>query len=250
MNKVITRWLPSATLFAWSFLLLYFFFSGRIRAFLHPSFRVGVLIAGLAILVLAIGQLLFQDDDDHCHGEECCHSHEHTNFGRLLGLLVLLLPVGIGLALPQDAFGVNTMLNRGIIGTADKLKTGTSRTAPQRTESAVEVLDLLYAAQDETLRAGLENRTVELIGQLMPDSSSHPAGRRFKVVRMFMVCCAADARPIAALVEPATAPSAPEMSWVKVTGRATFPVENGRMIAVLKAESIVPTDPPEETMLY
>ena len=250
MAKLISRWLPCATLFAWSFLLLNFFFSGRIRAFLHPSFRVGVLVAGLAILVLAIGQLLFQDGDDHCHGEECCHSHEHTNFGRLLALLVLLLPVGIGLSLPHDAFGANTMLNRGIIGSADNLKAAAGRTPQSRTDATVEVLDLLYAAQDETLRAGLENRTVDLIGQLMPAPSSHPPGRRFKVVRMFMVCCAADARPVAALIETATAPSAPEMSWVKVTGQPTFPVENGRTIAVLKAESILPTDPPEETMLY
>ena len=240
MSKLITRWLPCATLFAWSFLLSYFFLSGRIRAFLHPSFRPGVLAAGLVILILALGQFFLQDDDDHCHGEECNHSHEHTNFGRLLSLLILLLPVGIGLSLPHDAFGANTMLNRGIIGAADSLKTGAPRSPQQRTDATVEVLDLLYAAQDETLRAGLENRTVELIG----------TGRRFKVVRMFMVCCAADARPVAALVESATVPSAPEMSWVKVTGQATFPLENGRTIAVLRAESVSPTDPPEETMLY
>src|SRR5207344_822514 len=36
-----------------------------------------------------------------------------------------------------------------------------------------EVLDLLYAAQDTVLRKDFEGRTVELIGQLMPDQTSN-----------------------------------------------------------------------------
>ena len=40
------------------------------------------------------------------------------------------------------------------------------------------------------------------------------------------------------------------MSWIKITGTATFPVENGRRIAVLKADRVEKCNPPEETMLY
>ena len=67
---------------------------------------------------------------------------------------------------------------------------------------------------------------------------------------MFMNCCAADARPVATLVESATLPNLPEMTWIKVTGIATFPIENGRRISVLKAERVEKTDPPDETMLF
>ena len=45
---------------------------------------------------------------------------------------------------------------------------------------------------------------------------------------MFMTCCAADARPVATLFEIDQKPELPEMTWVKVTGTATFPIENGR----------------------
>ncbi len=113
-----------------------------------------------------------------------------------------------------------------------------------------EVLDLLYAAQDNLLRKDFEDKPVELIGQLMPDTTNNAKGNRFKAVRMFMTCCAADARPVATLVEVATPPTLPEMSWIKITGTATFPIENGRRIALLKADKIEPAQPPEESMLY
>jgi len=113
-----------------------------------------------------------------------------------------------------------------------------------------EVLDLLYAAQDNALRKDFEGKPVELIGQIMPDASNNASGKRFKAVRMFMTCCAADARPVAVLAESDTKPDLPEMSWIKISGTATFPVENGRRIAVLKADKVEKCNPPEETMLY
>ena len=114
----------------------------------------------------------------------------------------------------------------------------------------VQVIDLLYAAQDTSMRADFEGKTVETIGQLMPDDTHNGNGNRFKLMRMFMYCCAADAKPIAAVVETPQLPNAQEMAWVKVVGKVDFPIEGGRTIAVLKATSVKQTDPPAETMLY
>ena len=60
-----------------------------------------------------------------------------------------------------------------------------------------EVTDLLFSAEDDTMRPAFEGRTVEVIGQYLPVKDS-PSGR-FQIVRMFMVCCAADARPVAVI---------------------------------------------------
>ena len=112
-----------------------------------------------------------------------------------------------------------------------------------------EVLDLLYAAQDNVLRKDFEEKTVQLIVQYMPDTGATAGAARFKGVRMFMTCCAADARPIATLIEGDKLPEVPEMTWVKVTGKATFPIERGRRISVVKAEKVEKTEPPAENML-
>ena len=68
---------------------------------------------------------------------------------------------------------------------------------------------------------------------------------------MFMVCCAADARPVAVNVEPRSRPEdRGEMSWTKVVGTVTFPMENGRRVPLVRADKVTPCDPPSEAMLY
>lgn len=113
-----------------------------------------------------------------------------------------------------------------------------------------ELLDLLYSVQDMQLRKDFEGKTVQLIAQAMPAPKTGDVQNRFKAVRMFMTCCAADAKPIATLVQFDDAASVPEMSWVKIIGTATFPIENGKRISLLQASSVQPTTPPEESMLF
>lgn len=294
MNKLFSRWLPCATLAAWSTILLYFYFSGRIQAFLHPMFRPYVLIAGFVMAAMALVFVLFPADANCCSSAECGHGLSRLNSGKVLTFLILLLPVSAAAMFSADGFGKNAILNRGIITDASALRPPAAQTgqpmtmpdlplpaaepsdpapasAPPAPESSTstqppapqdylqrtpdgrivtEVLDLLYAAQDNALRKDFENKPVELIGQLMPDTSNNATGKRFKAVRMFMTCCAADARPVATLFEIEQKPELPEMTWIKVTGTATFPIENGRRIAVLKAERVEKCNPPEESMLY
>ena len=282
-NKLFSRWLPCATLAAWSSVLLYFYFSGRITSFLIPTFRPYVLIAGLVLGAMA-ALFLFQSADAQCCTEtECGHPMSRMAAGKVLTFLILLLPISVSAFFSPDSFGKAAIENRGIITDASALGAAPTREAVsqpvenplptnevaasqtaqpaepspgdylQRTPEGhimAEVLDLLYAAQDTTLRRDFEGKTVELVGQLMPDKSANAGGKRFKAVRMFMTCCAADARPVATLVEVEKLPEFPEMTWIKITGTATFPIENGRRTAVLKADRIEKSGPPEETMLY
>ena len=284
MNKLFSRWLPCATLAAWSGVLLYFYFSGRIKDFVIPTFRPYVLIAGGVMAAMALIFVLFPADANCCSSAECGHGLSRLTLGKILTFLILLLPVTAAAMFSADGFGKTAMLNRGIATDASGLRPQTTakkqplaapdlplptngRPAPaparaqppappdylQRTPDGriiAEVLDLLYAAQDNALRADFENKAVVLTGQLMPDTANNASGRRFKAVRMFMTCCAADARPVATLVECDRLPNLPEMTWIKVTGTATFPIENGRRIAVLKAERVEKSAPPDETMLY
>ncbi len=291
MNTLFSRWLPCATLAAWSGILLYFFFSGRLAAFLHPMFRPYVLIAGIVLALMALIFILFPADANCCSSAECGHGLSRLASGKILTFLILLVPVTAAAMFSADGFGKNAIMNRGIITDITQLRPSTAQpnqpiTVPdlplptnepagnmppaptpaaastpapavqdylQRTPDGriiAEVLDLLYAAQDNALRGDFENKPVELIGQLMPDVSNNATGKRFKAVRMFMTCCAADARPVATLFEIEQKPEIPEMTWIKVTGTATFPIENGKRIAVLKADKVEKTEPPEESMLY
>jgi uncharacterized membrane protein YcgQ (UPF0703/DUF1980 family) len=125
---------------------------------------------------------------------------------------------------------------------------GSSQYLPKAADGnvALEVTDLLYAESEDSLRKMFSDKTIEVIGQYLPGSDP----QRFKLVRMFIVCCAADARPLAVPVEISAPTSAAEMGWVKVVGKATYAKNGDRVHVLLKADTVEPTEPPAEAMLY
>jgi uncharacterized membrane protein YcgQ (UPF0703/DUF1980 family) len=66
---------------------------------------------------------------------------------------------------------------------------------------------------------------------------------------MFMVCCAADARPLGIKVtgEPV---AVPRMGWVRITGIARFEDNEGALEPSLELEKIEEVEAPRESMLY
>ncbi|HWL50883.1 MAG TPA: TIGR03943 family protein [Chthoniobacteraceae bacterium] len=256
MTKTLDRWLPSLTLTLWGSVLLYFFYSGRLSAFLHPSFRPGVMIAGVVLLILAAA-VAIGGSASCCEEEACGHSVARLTSGKLLAFGVLILPMTMAFRHSQDGFGMTAIENRGVIMDAAAMGGGAyqggGEFSPKQVDGrlSISVMDLLYASAEPTLQSEFAGKPVEVIGQLMQESESNPRGNRMKLIRMYMSCCAADARPVGALVEFSTLPpDLPELSWVKVTGVAGFPMEGGRNLAVIKVDGIEPTAAPDESMLY
>jgi hypothetical protein len=110
----------------------------------------------------------------------------------------------------------------------------------------LEVTDLLYGETEESLRKEFTGKTIEVVGQYLPGSKSN----EFKIVRMLIVCCAADARPIAVSVRSENPVSVADMSWVKVIGTAEFQENGAKAKVTFKADKVEPTDPPQDAMLY
>ena len=330
MTALFTRWIPSATLAVWSAVLLSTYLTGRVTAFLHPSFRPGVLVSGIGLAVLALFIASRNTPPECCADATCTHPLSRSRTGRWISFLILVAPVSVAAWLSPETFSKQAFEQRGIAtdatglgerrapasaptATAPAMPSASEPTAAQKesqspppptaaptlpsagdklqekaetasTEKAsaqanptanananagatanavpeylqrtpegyviAEVLDMLYSVQDSQLRKDFEGVTVQLIAQMMPEKAVEGRSPRFKAVRMFMTCCAADARPVATLVETSTLPEVPEMTWVKIIGKATFPVENGKRTAVIQATSVQQTKPPEETMLY
>ena len=308
MTSLFTRWIPSMTLAVWSTVLLGTYFTGRLTAFLHPSFRPGVMIAGFVLAAIALLIASKPVPPECCADATCTHPLSRSKSGRWLSFLILVLPVSVAAWLSPEHFSKQAFEQREMVTDATGLgerqqpratplasappaapvtakdaapvapsaatsapptepvaAATTDPTATTAGEAAipeylqktpdgfviVEVLDMLYAVQDSQLRKDFEGRTVQLIAQMMPQKAA-PGGaeNRFKAVRMFMTCCAADARPVATLVETSPLPDLPEMTWVRIVGKATFPVENGKRAAIIQATSVQQTKPPEESMLF
>ncbi len=292
-NPGIIRILSFVTLLAWSGALLYFYISGRIVSYLHPSFRLNVLLAGVVLLVLAVLYWIFgknaTDCCDHDHGDHD-HTHDHDDtklsVGKILTFAILLVPMLTAAKFSPGQFGLTALQNRLVVEDVSSLRgartgatvggglntdvfplpqegdveevwnagtTGSVEDYIERTEEGylkVEVVDLMFGTEDEVLRNDFEGKMVEVIGQVMPADQNNPTGSRFRLARMFMWCCAGDARPIVAYVEPGDQVVPGDAEWIRVVGRPQFPVEGGKRIPLLQAEQIFPSSSPEEPILY
>jgi len=267
MNSILHRFLTAGVLIAWGSILCAMYFTGRITAYLHPAFQPFALVAGCALVVFSLLVLVAPEVES-----SCTPSPKRSPVRGVLLALVLVGPLLIAFSNSQDSFGASTVGNRTYVQDisqlpaaqpppakpADSASPATVEPAlpddqsstPSTTNAApadqysfpktargnlqAEVVDFLYAAQLPDMRAELENKPIEVIGQLMPAKENNPHGDRYDVIRMFMTCCAADAQPVALPVHPKDKSNLREMTWVKVTGKATFPIVGGQRLPLIE----------------
>jgi len=265
MTGILSRFAASGVLMVWGIVLSYFYLSDRIASYLHPAFHIYTAISAGVLLLLSLAMLLTIPGESVKHGL--------SRMG-ILPFLLLTIPLLAATKLSPSNFGATAVMNRGMVDniadlpgfsppqdpalpSADgSVKEGTmmdpSLYLKRNADGyiAAETVDLLYAAGEPAMREDFENKQVEVTGQFLPALAGNPNGDRFNLTRLFVMCCAADARPVAISVQSQPSTDLPKMTWVKVRGKATFPVEGGRHMPVIVAESVTETDAPEESFLY
>lgn len=262
MIALAHRFLTAGVLVIWSAALCFFYFSGRITAYLHPTFQPYALACGITLGIFAI-LVLLSPEEAVIGASGCEPGKPRSTFGSLVLALILVVPLVVTMAFSRDEFSAVTVLNRGYVDSVTQVPANLTFAQPALPGEEVgpgddevpempppEIIDLLYAAQLPELRAEIEDKPIELIGQFMPAEESNPDGNRFRLVRMMLMCCASDAQPISVIVEADAAKDFKEMTWVKVAGRTKFPVIDGQLRPLLKADSVVQTDPPKDPFLY
>ena len=265
MNAILSRFAASGILMVWGIVLTYFYLSGRIASYLHPAFHIYTVVSGGVLLILSLALLLTMNGESSEHG---------LSRVGIFPLLLLTVPLLAATKISPSNFGATAVLNRGMVhniadlpGFSPPMDAGLPNADGSVAEGTMmdpslylkknadgyimaEAVDLLYAAGEPTMREDFENKQVEVNGQFLPALTGNPNGDRFNLTRLFVMCCAADARPVAISVQSNPATDLPKMTWVKVRGKATFPVEGGRHMPVVVADSVTETDAPEESFLY
>jgi uncharacterized membrane protein YraQ (UPF0718 family) len=97
---------------------------------------------------------------------------------------------------------------------------------------------------------GRSSRTAFTIAPLYDSGVAGPTEQNFRLTRMFIWCCAADARPIHVTVEVSAPVGVPDLQWVKVIGRPEYSFADGHAHLLVKAYSVVPIKAPKDAMLY
>ncbi len=252
VTDLLQRWWRQLLFAAWIWTLTGLLPNGRYTAFLRPEFGV---VLGLGTVTL-LGFFLAG-----------ISRTRHRRFGipQALQMLILILPLAYiwnarGASLGAFAFqnrslgmptvdGGRRALSPAGGASPDRSPASESRAsnATQTVVRSVTLLDLTYAPR------AYEGKRVQLIGMLHgPDPRvAEGFGRDLPLVFRFVIsCCAADATPVAALVEGADLLERPDSSWVEVEGTFRTEEVNGSRVPILEDSTIRTIDPPAQPYLY
>lgn len=115
----------------------------------------------------------------------------------------------------------------------------------------LDVPQIFYTAGDDELMKVMEGIRVETTAQVMEETLNNPKGTRLKLFRLFVECCAADARPLSVPIDFGKAPPTyEEMGWVKVIGKIHYAEEEGNIVPLIQVETMEATAEPTDMMLY
>jgi len=225
--------------------------------------------------------------------------HYHSATMKSLSFFVLVFPLIVAACLAPTSFGRGAIDNRQVVDDVNAAALFyNSRKAPGKTASSphsaqedsnplpfdsegnivAEIVDLAFAASEPEMKKALADQPVVVIGQYLAlkegktADEKHPRfydaigavqqkSHSFKLVRLLMVCCAADARPFSVTVEiDGDLPDLQDMTWVKVYGILTFPftdpledTESGSLLkpkVMIKATKVAAIEAPKEPFLH
>lgn len=264
MPPILRRLMLSLAVMVWGGVLIYFYASGRIVVYLAPDFRIISLTGGLGLLVLGAFNFLMCAQPaivphDHKGDPDAA---ERGDMHPLTGFLLLVIPLLVSVAWTKDEYSLSALSRKGLYDTpsATSLPFMAGALAPvtreqlERTHRKTEdgfyefnLMELFFASGDRELQGVLDGLEVETEGRWVQERDGNEAGNRRRLYRLFMTCCIADSRAIPIILEfENTPPELPENGWARVAGTMTFPLENGVIQPVLKAERALAADPPVE----
>jgi len=260
MQSRICNVINAGTLFGLGTVFLSFYGTGRIEQYLNPSFRPFVMVGGILMFIMGVTCLLTLPSEHSCSEGGCDHRHASRLSMSLASFGLICVSVLAGSTFSKDAFDQQIFVNRGSMDEDAKLsggfatnavfpavsKNGIVRDLAVDDSIVVEITDLLGAIKNEPLRNFIAEKNVVVVGEFVAD----PTEQNFRLTRMFIWCCAADARPIHVTVEVSAPVGVPDLQWVKVIGRPEYSFADGHAHLLVKAYSVVPIKAPKDAMLY
>ena len=248
----------------WAAVMLYFYQSGRLVRYLAPDFRNFCLIGGLGLGVIGLFVLLTSSEEVDCgqdHSEGDPHDHESNEMHPLTSAVLMLAPLLFALFSTKDGFSALALSRKALYDAPSSKNVFLASALPPLTIEEIEkthrksttgeyefnLMELYFAIGDPELLKLIDGMKVVTEGRMVAERDNNANGTRKRLYRLFITCCAADARAVPIIAEfGKTPPNVEENSWMKLTGVIRFPMENGARQAVLEVETSEKSDPPWE----
>jgi uncharacterized repeat protein (TIGR03943 family) len=215
-DDYLKRSLPAVVYGVWACAFLYLTAGQRYATFLRPEF--GLLLGFAALLALGFGIA------------SAMHARSLVvDFQAVLRALTLLTPVLFLVLVPEVHLGNYAFRNRyvGHHAPTDARRTDSGNPSMGRGSTLPEGRDRGGGeAEEQTILellrdpAAFDGRRVSFSGMILRDESLKQrfGGRDTVVYRFLINCCAADALPLAIVLDPAPAAAFQNDQWVRVKG--------------------------------
>jgi len=257
----------------WGAVLLYFYQHEKLQVYIAAKFHIYVLIGGLAALVIGLFNLATMHvktdcGHDHGDGEEdgCCghdddaeggHSHD-SDLNPFAALVLIALPLFFSISATQHK--LSDEYAESISGADVDAQTFnfidippfTLETLEQSRDKAADgafqlnLLELFYTAGDTEQMAVFDGLSVETEAKLRNEPNRNDNGKRMRLYRLFMTCCAADTKAIPLSIEfDGELPDISHHAWVRVGGTMGYEEVDGVTYPVLKVNRIEEIPVPE-----
>ncbi len=257
--KVIERRVMSVIVVLIGALLLYFYQHEKLSGYLKEKFHIYVLIGGLAALVMAVFSFLtagMESDCGHDHGdgndEEGCDDHEHGgDMNPFVALMIVALPMFFSLSWTTHGISEarQDALSEKDVSSADfsftDLPPFTLETLEKSTSKApdgafmLNIFELFFTAGDTVQEKVVNGLYVETEAKLRNEPNRNPDGKRMRLFRLMMTCCAADAQAVPMTIEfEGETPDIGHNSWVRVAGIMSYERQDGVVYPLLKVKRI------------
>jgi len=234
---LVTAFLPAIIYVVWLNAYYWLLKGGHYKAFIQPKLWPLLILALILLLAFSaafISQLSLK-------------SIISFQFDAWVKAAILILPLFFlwtiyGQSLGADAFAKRALKTGQIIvkGDVNQLKSS-SQTSP---DHAISLLDLLAEAEK------FDGKRVTTEGMVY--RSVKNGENTFMLFRFAVICCAADALPLAVEVKSRPAVILKNDAWVRVGGIFSTQTLNGKQVTSIAADAIqsIPQPPPEKRYLF
>lgn len=241
-TAILSYALPPITLSAWGMVMMHTWATGRTKMLLHPLFQPLIAIAGILLLLLAFAHL-------------CYFLPRPTRHGWLQWV-ILLLPLFFAAGTAPKSFSEQLIAARGIQSTslvlsssetdadAEKMLKTLADADPSK-PLPMDVVDLISITGVPAVAQKLQGRVLHMRGQYYGVGKSE-----FKILRLMMYCCAADATPMGVKAHGDIPADLKNMDWIEIEGPVRFVQTLGQVQAEVDAQSLQKIPAPANPYAY
>lgn len=237
MSSRIYRFLQILLLVALGAFLVEKALSGKLTWYINVRFMPLTLL-GIALLTIMVIALIR-------HTQKTANTHEHLH-ANPVNLLVLLIPVLVGVLVPDRPLDAAAVASKGVTLNAPLVA---SENAEQQFDMAADernIVDWLRIFSSESDLSPYLEQQASVIGFVYRDESLPE--NQFLVSRFVITCCAADAFALGIPVEW-DGEMLEDNVWVKVKGGVEVSYWQNQKVPLILAESLEVVAEPEQPYL-